>query len=286
MDQIPPGVGSGSFDASILLGLAFTRLSDLRKKVHYSHAQRVLDEIHRECKDIERQIKLLGDFLKRAEFSPDRHHQCKYHIYDLQINANKLINTIGSIEMRLTHGNFFRRSKHRLSLVDSDFGVVRRLIDKINGTITTIRQEMILEILIDNRNEHRVQNREVREDIQRVNRNLIGTDAKQIRKIYRVMAIELMHQYTNFGPVDPATSQPPANQQPSAPENPSQAAAPAGVPEGLPPRATSRTQTNFDLPTFPAADLDFTEAFTRILGGSTLNRSGYTRISHIVELPA
>ncbi|KAF3181202.1 hypothetical protein TWF225_006749 [Orbilia oligospora] len=284
MDQIPAGVGSALLNFGILIGLAITQVSSLKKKVQYAH--HLLEDLNRDFKDTERQINSLCEFLELAEFSPERHHQCKNHLHDLLLKANKLINLIDCIEMKLTQRSFFRRSKHRLSLVDSDLGEVRRNIDKINGTITAIRQEMILAIIISNRDENRMQTREVREDIQRVNRNLTGTDAKQIRKIYRVVAMELMYQ-SNFVAAGPATGLHSGNPQAKALENSNPLVAPIGTTEALPSRSISGVQIDFDIPA--STDLaDVTEAFSRILGRSAFDRSRstYSQFSEIVELPA
>ncbi|KAF3098478.1 hypothetical protein TWF102_006038 [Orbilia oligospora] len=262
MDQIPAGVGSALLNFGILIGLAITQVSSLKKKVQYAH--HLLEDLNRDFKDTERQINSLCEFLELAEFSPERHHQCKNHLHDLLLKANKLINLIDY----------------------SDLGEVRRNIDKINGTITAIRQEMILAIIISNRDENRIQTREVREDIQRVNRNLTGTDAKQIRKIYRVVAMELMYQ-SNFVAAGPATGLPSGNPQAKALENSNPLVAPIGITEALPSRSISGVQIDFDIPA--STDLaDVTEAFSRILGRSALDRSRstYSQFSEIVELPA
>ncbi|KAK6348496.1 hypothetical protein TWF718_006286 [Orbilia javanica] len=274
MDHISSGVGSGLLlPVGVPIGLAITRISSLLKK--FGSASSTLDDLNKDLKEIERQVQSLNEFLKLAEFAPERHHQCERLIHGLYLEANKLTNLLDCMEMKLAHKSFFSRSKHRLSLVDSNFEGVRRQIDRINGTITTIRQEMILATIVDFRNENRVQNQQVREDIQRVNRNLTGNDAKQIRKIYGAVAMELMYlsNFVDYSALGLNTG--PAKEP----------AIPARVPQVRSQSAVSRLQIDFNI--LGPTDLgEVTEAFSKILGGSTFDKPGFRRRSQARELAA
>ncbi|KAK6501842.1 hypothetical protein TWF481_009663 [Arthrobotrys musiformis] len=285
MNQISSGLEYGLLNIGVPIGLMITRLSHLVKEVEF--AQSILEDLLRDFKDTERQLSSLNEFLELAEFSPEQHHQCKYLIQGLHLKANKLTNLIDCIGMKLTQRNFFRRSRHRLSLVDSDLGNVRRYIEKINQTISVIRQEMLLAIVINSRNEQRSQNEAIVKEVQRVNRNITGTDAREIRKIYRVVAIELMYQ-RNFPPAVPVPAheaQPNAQSQPRKQESSTiSPVSPVSTLEVLPTKDVAQLQVDFN----PGlADLaDVTEALGRILERSSLGQPSMARISQIVELPA
>ncbi|KAK6358565.1 hypothetical protein TWF730_007892 [Orbilia blumenaviensis] len=282
MDIISSGVESSFLHVAIPVTFAITRLYNLKKRALF--AQSALEDLIREVSDTQRQISSLGDFLERAEFSRDLHHQCDHFIQDLRVKANKLKNLTDCIEMKIMQRGFFRRSRHRLSLLSSDLMDFQRHVEKMNRTIETIRQEMMLEILINSRNERRNQNRHFAAQLHKVSNKLTGNDAKQIRKIYSVIGLDLMDSWS-FPVSKPVSGQ--HREQPQRGENEKiQLVATAEIPEVLAASSLTSVYIDFSIPGSTDLVEDLKQALGKILGRPASGQFTVPEIPPIAELPA
>ncbi|EPS42924.1 hypothetical protein H072_3071 [Dactylellina haptotyla CBS 200.50] len=181
----------------IPIAVAINRLYELKEEVHFANL--MLEDLIRDFKDTRRQLSNLRGFLEEAELDTGRRNDCTLLVHDLHRRVNKLTNLTECIIMKLKQRNPFRRAKSRLSLVNSDLKMVQETIGKINSGISSLRQEMMLSIMLDTRSDIRTNHETVKKDLETIQRNTMGTDAKRIRKIYKENAIRLMYDPFHVG---------------------------------------------------------------------------------------
>ncbi|KAK6519492.1 hypothetical protein TWF281_003326 [Arthrobotrys megalospora] len=265
---------------------AITRLSGRKSDAVFNQA--ALERLIEDFNDTKQQLSPLRDLLERAEFSEERHRQYDVRVRGVHLDVNTVTNLIDQMAMKLAQKGFFRRSKYRLSLVNR-LRDIKCHIEKIDRRIGVIRQEMMAEISINSRNEIRNQNIIITQEVQRVNKNLTGTDARRIRQIYSRVAVDLMDPWS-FLVVSPAPS---SQQNPHQPaEDNNRSITPASA-EATYTETLSLNLTQLDVEVTPPGSThlaDVQEAISKILERSASEPFTFPRyrgsMPRIAELPA
>ncbi|KAF3911834.1 hypothetical protein AA313_de0208413 [Arthrobotrys entomopaga] len=161
-------------------------------KYEVEHASSFLDDLIQDFKDTKRQLSNLHVFLAEANLSPQGRHDCELVLRELHLGVNKLTNQTDCIEMKLNQKSIFGRAKRRHSLISGELDSIHKNIDRINNRMNVIRQEIQLDMTLQNRREHQNQHESLKRDLEIIHRNTIATDARSIRKEYRKYALAIM----------------------------------------------------------------------------------------------
>ncbi|KAK6544046.1 hypothetical protein TWF694_000759 [Orbilia ellipsospora] len=174
----------------IPLSVTITRLYKL--KYEFEHASSLLDDLIQDFKDTKRQLSNLQGYLAESNLNPFKRHDCELVLRELHLGVNRLTNQTDCIEMKLNQKSIFGRVKRRHSLISGELDSIHKNIERINNRMSVIRQEIQLDMELENRRERQSQHESVKKDLEIIQKNTIATDAGTIRKEYRKYALAIM----------------------------------------------------------------------------------------------
>ncbi|KAK6518985.1 hypothetical protein TWF281_003676 [Arthrobotrys megalospora] len=203
-------IGSVCFSLVGVLATIGAKLYCLAQEIEY--AESCLDDLLDNVKSTEVQLTTIQEYLARAKLSDTQKSRCEFHLRDTESRTNKFINSIDTIVTKLNDKSL-RKVKQKLKLVNGELDGLRYQIDKIDRNLSAIRQELMLGIVLDDRQERQAATAQVIEKLEVIEANTAGTDARRLRKQYKSYAQELMmDDYTMpptyFPPVSVPTSVP------------------------------------------------------------------------------
>ncbi|KAF3213565.1 hypothetical protein TWF191_010039 [Orbilia oligospora] len=182
-------LGSVCVSLAGVLATVGAKLYCLAQEMNY--AEGCLGDLSDNVKSTEVQLSTIQDYLSRAGLSSAQRSRCEYHLRDTEVRINKFVSSMEAILTKM-NAKSMKKMKQKLKLVNGELDGLRYQIDKIDRNLSAIRQELMIGIALDERQERRATTAQVVEKLDVIEANTTGTDARKLRKKYKVYAQELM----------------------------------------------------------------------------------------------
>ncbi|KAF3156039.1 hypothetical protein TWF225_008147 [Orbilia oligospora] len=182
-------LGSVCVSLAGVLATVGAKLYCLAQEMNY--AEGCLGDLSDNVKSTEVQLSTIQDYLSRAGLSSAQKSRCEYHLRDTEVRINKFVSSMEAIVTKM-NAKSMKKMKQKLKLVNGELDGLRYQIDKIDRNLSAIRQELMIGIALDERQERRATTAQVVEKLDVIEANTTGTDARKLRKKYKVYAQELM----------------------------------------------------------------------------------------------
>ncbi|KAF3319571.1 hypothetical protein TWF173_000190 [Orbilia oligospora] len=197
-------LGSVCVSLAGVLATIGAKLYCLAQEMNY--AESCLGDLSDNVKSTEVQLSTIQDYLSRAGLSSAQKSRCEYHLRDTEVRINKFVSSMEAIILKMNTKSM-KKMKQKLKLVNGELDGLRYQIDKIDRNLSAIRQELMIGIALDERQERRATTAQVVEKLDVIEANTTGTDARKLRKKYKVYAQELMmDDYVVPPPYTPGSS--------------------------------------------------------------------------------
>ncbi|KAF3133271.1 hypothetical protein TWF569_010708 [Orbilia oligospora] len=197
-------LGSVCVSLAGVLATVGAKLYCLAQEMNY--AEGCLGDLSDNVKSAEVQLSTIQDYLSRAGLSSTQKSRCEYHLRDTEVRINKFVSSMEAIITKI-NAKSMKKMKQKLKLVNGELEGLRYQIDKIDRNLSAIRQELMIGIALDERQERRATTAQVVEKLDVIEANTTGTDARKLRKKYKVYAQELMmDDYVVPPPYTPGSS--------------------------------------------------------------------------------
>ncbi|KAF3089656.1 hypothetical protein TWF102_009259 [Orbilia oligospora] len=197
-------LGSVCVSLAGVLATVGAKLYCLAQEMNY--AEGCLGDLSDNVKSAEVQLSTIQDYLSRAGLSSTQKSRCEYHLRDTEVRINKFVSSMEAIITKI-NAKSMKKMKQKLKLVNGELEGLRYQIDKIDRNLSAIRQELMIGIALDERQERRATTAQVVEKLDVIEANTTGTDARKLRKKYKVYAQELMmDDYVVPPPYSPGSS--------------------------------------------------------------------------------
>ncbi|KAK6363104.1 hypothetical protein TWF730_000549 [Orbilia blumenaviensis] len=182
-----------------------------------NYAEGCLGDLVESIKNTEGQLETIQGYLSRAGLSSTQSSKFERQLRDTEVKTNKFVNSMDSVITSL-NAKSTKKMKQKLKLVNGELEGLRYQIESIDRNLSTIRQELALDIALEERHERRAATAHVVEKLDIIETNTTDTDARRLRKQYKSYAQEfMMDDYSMpppYSPEPPTTASAEVNVQP------------------------------------------------------------------------
>ncbi|KAK6533824.1 hypothetical protein TWF694_002753 [Orbilia ellipsospora] len=187
------------------LDLVAAKLSTILSLV--GSAENTLDFLIQNVRSIEIQLATVQEYVARAELSTTQRERCGNYVCDIELRTVKLISQLDLIINKLKDRSICKKPKQKTALVGKEVQNLRDQIDKIGENLSAVREEMLLSIALDDRAERRKDHFLIRNQLDVIEANTEGSDARKIKKYYKSSAQSLLaDDFSNPPEYNPAAS--------------------------------------------------------------------------------